>query len=162
MKNCPLLDKRMICLRFFECYAPKTPYELAIKLGVHPPLVYRWQDGDAPVPWCWLKKLVDEQRLSWDWLVDGKDPKHRKRRKNEVLQAKLERHAINQRYLSLFPNMSHVEIGKEISVNPGTISKWRRDLSQVPWERLKDAVDKKSATWEWLLEGREPKKSRNA
>lgn len=153
MENCPILDKRSICLRFFECHSPKTPYQLAIKLGVHPPLVYRWRDGDAPVPWRWLKMLVDDQGLSWDWLIEGTDPKKRTRRKGDASR-QLERHAINQRFLSLYPNMSHAEIGKEIGVNPGTISKWRRDLSQVPWERLKDAVDEKGATWEWLLEGR--------
>ena len=61
---------------------------------------------------------------------------------------------INQRFLSLFPNMSQAQTGKEIGVNPGTVFKWRKDISQVPWERLKHAVDTKGVIWEWLIEGR--------
>jgi hypothetical protein len=41
----------------------------------------------------------------------------------------------------------------EIGVNPGTIFKWRRDVAQVPWERLKYAVDTKEVTWDWIIEG---------
>jgi hypothetical protein len=51
--------------------------------------------------------------------------------------------------------MSHAEIGRELGgLNPGTIGKWRQDKAQVPWERMKYAVENKGTTWEWLIEGR--------
>ncbi len=150
-ENYIMIDRLGIYQRFAKCYKSKSPYELAIKLGIKSPDVYQWKDGQRPIPWDKLKDLLDEQQLRWDWLIEGKGPKNyqRKSEKSEPL----DRHAINQRFLSLFPNMSHAKIGKELGVNPGTISKWRRDL-EVPWERLKYAVDNKGVTWEWLLEGR--------
>jgi hypothetical protein len=101
MKNSPMLDKRVISQRFFECHSLETPYQLAKKLGVHPPLVYRWHEGDAPVPWRWLKLLVDEQGLTWDWLIEGREPKFRKLRKNEIVKP-LERHDINHRFIRTY------------------------------------------------------------
>lgn len=149
-----MLDRRDINTRFFECFPEDTRYALAKIFGVHTSLTYRWKNGEVPVPWHCLKWLVDAHRLSWDWLIDGKEPKHRKRLKGEVLQP-LDRHAINQRFLSLFPGMSQAEIGEELGgINPGTVYKWRHDVAQVPWERLKYAVDNKGVTWEWLLEER--------
>jgi hypothetical protein len=149
-----MLDRREINSRFFECFPTETRYALAKKFGVHHSLTYQWQEGKAPVPWHRLKNLVDEQELSWDWLIDGREPKHRKCSKKEALQP-LDRHAINQRFLSLFPGMSQTQIGEELGgINPGTVFKWRHDIAQVPWERLKYAVDHKSVTWEWLIEGR--------
>lgn len=149
-----VMDKREIALRFFECHSPRTPYQLAKLLGVHPPLVYRWHDGNAPVPWHWLKMLVDEQGLCWDWLIDGKEPKYRNVHEGEILEP-LDRHAINQRFLSLFPGMSQAQIGEILGgINPGTVYKWRHDIAQVPWDRLKYAVENMDVTWEWLIEGR--------
>lgn len=149
-----MIDRLGVYQRFDECHGTKTPYELAMKLGRNHADVYHWKEGKRPIPWDKLKNLVDEQNLSWDWLVDGKEPKHRKRRKNEALQP-LDRHAINQRFLALFPEMSQAKIGEELGgINPGTVYKWRHDIAQVPWERLKYAVDNKGVTWEWLIEGR--------
>jgi hypothetical protein len=99
------------------------------------------------------KKLVDEHDLSWDWLIEEREPKSRKRRKNEVC-APLDRHDINQRFLSLFPGKSQAKVAEELGIKQTTVFKWHRDMSQVPWERLKYAVDNKRVTWEWLLEGR--------
>jgi hypothetical protein len=148
-----MIDRLPINIRFFECYPTDTYYTLAKKLEVHHSLAYQWHAGLTPVPWHRLKDLVDEQGLSWDWIIDGKEPKYLGCRENEV-EKPLNCRAINQRFLSLFPKMTHIQIGREIGVNPGTVSKWRRDISQVPWERLKDAVDTRDVTWEWLLEGR--------
>ncbi len=147
-----MFDRQGIYTRFVECFSDKYPAELARTLGVHHTMVFQWKSGKRPVPWSTLKHLVDVHGLRWDWLVEGKGPKNRQRKSEN--SEPLDRHAINQRFLSLFPNMSHAKIGKELGVNPGTISKWRRDLAQVPWERLKYAVDNKDVTWEWLLEGR--------
>ena len=148
-----MFDRQGIYRRFNESYETETPYELAMKLGINHAIVYQWQKGERPIPWPRLKTLVTEQRLSWDWLIKGVGPKYCHCQKNKRSES-FEHHAINERFLSLFPKMSHAEIGKEIGVNPGTISKWRRGISQIPWERLKDAVDKKGVTWHWLLEGR--------
>ena len=150
-----MLNRREIDLRFFECFPDQTCYALAKKFDVHPSLTYQWQAGKAHVPWHRLKSLVDEQGLSWDWLIDGREPKRRKRR-NSQMPRELDRRAINERFLSFFPGKSHAEIGRELGgLNPGTIGKWRLHTAQVPWERLKYAVDTLGTTWEWLLEGRE-------
>ena len=149
--NYRMFDKHGIYQRVSECHATKTPYELAMKLGIDHSIAYQWYEGRRPIPWPRLKLLVDEQGLSWDWLIEGREPKHSR---GDGKNKPLSRHAINQRFLSLFPKMSQAQIGKELGVNPGTIFKWRHDISQVPWERLKYAVDNKGVTWEWLLEER--------
>lgn len=148
-----MLDRQEIARRFFECYPTKTRYALAKNFGVHLSITYKWHEGLAPVPWHRIKDLVDEQGISWDWIIDGKEPKYRQRQNNEKPHP-LDRNAINQRFLLLFPNMSQAQIGKEIGVNPGTVYKWRHNISQVPWERLKYAVINKGVTWDWLIEGR--------
>ena len=152
-KNIHMLDRQGIYQRFNACYGTETPYELAKKLKLNHAIVYQWQKGERPIPWPKLKTLVNEQELSWDWLIEGREPKHCPRRKGKKSET-FECQGINQRFLSLFPNMSQAEIGKELGINPGTVFKWRKDISQVPWERLKDAVDIKGAAWEWLIEGR--------
>ncbi len=106
----------------------------------------------TPVPWHRLKTLVDEQGLSWDWLIEGKEPKYRRRSKSEEGQP-FDRHGINQRFLSLFPGLSNAKLGKELGVRDTTVFKWRHDMEQIPWERLRYAVDTKGVTWDWLLEG---------
>lgn len=149
-----MLDKEGIYQRFIDCYPVKGITELAAQFGIKYQTIHGWKQGKYPVPWPRLKELVDAQGLSWDWLIDGKEPKHRKRRKGEIIQP-LDRHAINQRFISLFSNMSQAKIGEELGgINPGTVYKWRHDIAQVPWERLKYAVDNKGVTWEWLIEGR--------
>ncbi len=96
--------------------------------------------------------VVYEHGLSWDWLIEGREPKHQ-RRTAEKAEQPFDRHGINQRFLSLLPNCSNAKLGKELGVRDTTIFKWRHDMEQVAWERLKYAVDTKGVTWEWLLEG---------
>ncbi len=43
------------------------------------------------------------------------------------------------------------------NVTQSTISNWRTCRKMVPWEKLKYLVEKEQITWDWLLEGREPK-----
>ena len=100
-----------------------------------------------------MKKLIDEQGLSWDWLLEGKEPKHNHRAKKAAEQA-FDRHAINQRFLSLYPDVSQVKLGKILGINEKMVFRWRHDMAQVSWERLKHEVDTKGVTWEWLIEGR--------
>ncbi len=121
-------------------------------LGVTPKLIDHWKSGRAPIPWKKLKALVHEQNLRWDWLIEGKEPKHQIRTAKDP-EEPFDRHGINERFLSLFPDCSNAKLGKELGVRDTTIFKWRHDMEQVAWERLKHAVDTKGVTWEWLLEG---------
>lgn len=148
-----MFDRAGIYARFADCHGVVRSAQLANIHNVTRQTANSWKHGRNPIPWEYLKNLVDGQGLSWDWLIEGKEPKHRDFRDGERSNA-LDVHAINQRFISLFPNMSQAQIGKELGVNPGTVFKWRHGISQVPWERLKYAVDGKEVTWEWLIEGR--------
>lgn len=148
-----MFDRQGIFVRFAEWYAAGTIAELARMVGVHHSTVFQWRSGKNPIPWIRLKIVADEYDVTWDWLIEGVEPKHRKHRKNGIQQP-LDRHAINQRFISLFPGMSQAKIAEELGINQTTVFKWENDKSQVPWERLKFAVDNKGVTWDWLLEGR--------
>ena len=148
-----MFDRAGIYERFAACHGAVRSAQLAKIHNVSRQTANSWKQGKNPIPWEYLKKLVDEQGLSWDWLIEGKGAKFSQRQGGKE-SASFVPHDINQRFLSLFPNMSQAQIGKEIGVNPGTVFKWRREISQVPWERLKYAVDNKGVTWEWLIEGR--------
>ena len=147
-----MFDRVEIYDRFAECYLA-TYAELAAILGIARQTAHNWKVGRYPLPWTRLKTLVDDQCLSWDWLLEGKGPKHRRRSKRQSHQP-FDRHAINQRFLSLFSELSQAKLGKELGVNGTTVFKWRHAMEQVSWERLKDAVDVKGVTWEWIIEGR--------
>ena len=148
-----MLDKQKIYQRFITFYQVETLYELATKLGVNHSVTYQWRDGTSPVPWRRLKALVDEQGVSWDWLLEGREPKYRPHGENTKRRS-FNRHAINKRFLSLFPGLSQGKLAKELGVKQVSVYRWVHDVAQVPWERLKYAVDSKGVTWEWLLEGR--------
>ncbi len=153
MKVFSMLDKQRIYQRFTAFYSVKTPYELAMKLGISHSMTYQWRDGTSPVPWRRLKALVDEQGVSWDWLLEGREPKYRPRGGNTKCRP-FNRHAINKRFFSLFPGLSQGKLAKELGIKQVSVYRWVHDVSQVPWERLKYAVDIKGVTWEWLIEGR--------
>ena len=147
-----MLDRKGIYERVMTQYSVTRPVDLARKLGVKPQVVLQWKEGVRQVPWHRLKVLVDAQGLCWDWLIEGKEPKHQIRTAKEPEQP-FDRHGINERFLSLFPDCSNAKLGKELGVRDTTVFKWRHDMEQVAWERLKHAVDTKGVTWEWLLEG---------
>lgn len=148
-----MFDRRGIYLRFSSCYPELKLVDLARLLGVTPQILDHWKTTRRPIPWRTLKKLVDEQDLSWDWLLEGKEPKHRQRGKRSTGKT-FDRKGINDRFLSLYLNYSQERLGKELGINGTTVFKWRHYMSQVPWNRLKHAVDTKGVTWEWLIEGR--------
>ena len=152
-KKILMFDKQGIFKRFAACYPADTIAELARTIGVHHSTVFQWRSGKNPIPWLRLKTLVDEQGISWDWLIDGVEPQRHSHTKN-TFPRPLDRHAINQRFLSLFPGMSQAKVAKELGINQTTVFKWEHSISQVPWERLRYAVSTKGVTWEWLLEGR--------
>lgn len=69
-----MIDKQAICGRFFSCYGDYSRRGLAKILGVRQPTVTEWSSGGR-VPWNKLKYLSDSQGVSWDWLIDGIEPK---------------------------------------------------------------------------------------
>lgn len=146
-----MFNKPAIYERFASCYSEDKPARLARIFGVKPSTVYRWESGEKMVPRARLKKLVDDQKLSWDWLLEGKPPKHHSSKKQPK---PFDRHEINPRFLGLFPDMSQETLGGLFSVHQTVVSKWHLGKASIPWETLKYTVDNKGVTWEWLLEGR--------
>ncbi|MCC8109294.1 MAG: helix-turn-helix domain-containing protein [Planctomycetes bacterium] len=146
-----MFDRTGIYWRFAECHDANYQ-KLAEIFGLSYKTTHHWQVGRGPIPWKYLKSLVDDQCLRWDWLIDGTEPKKRKRCDKSA--EPFNRHEINQRFLSLFPGMSQAKIAKELGFNQTTVFKWCHDMAQVPWEQLRYAVETKGVTWEWLLEGR--------
>lgn len=148
-----MFDRKGIYKRVMAQYSVVRPVELARRLGIKPQVVLQWKDGIRQVPWLRLKALVDEHDLSWDWLLEGREPEHWHHAKKTTGKT-FDRKGINDRFLSLYPDCSQNKLGKVLRVNGTTIFKWRNYLSQVPWKRLKHAVDTKGVTWDWLIEGR--------
>lgn len=68
-----------------------------------------------------------------------------------------DRAGINQRFLSFFADKSQADLMELFSVTQSAVSSWHTNRKQVPWEKLKYLVDLENITWDWLLEGREPK-----
>lgn len=147
-----MFDRVGIYERFIACHDVSDIAELAGKLGITYQTIHSWKTGKYPIPWIRLKALVDEKGLSWDYLIEGKEPMYRRHTKRGAGQP-FDRHGINDRYLSLYQGYSQEKLGKELGVNQTTVFKWRHDISQVPWERLRDAVDGKGVTWDWIIEG---------
>ncbi len=154
-----MIDTMGINRRFFACYNDKSRKDLEILFSVTHSTVSQWVLHTRQVPWAKLRYLVDEKHISWDWLIDGRGPKIRSdKRKSSTTH--FNRKEISCRFLSLFANMSQSAIAKEIGVTQGAVSAWKLDRKPVPWEKLQYATQHKNVTWEWLLEGREPKHRR--
>lgn len=147
-----MLNRVGIYKRFKAQYPADRPVDLARLLGVKPQAVLQWKDGKRQVPWHRLKAVSDEQGVCWDWLLEGKEPKYHPHGKT-IPCTPFDRHSINQRFLSLFPGLSQGKLAKELGVKQMSVYRWRHDISQVPWERLRYAVDSKGVTWEWLIGG---------
>lgn len=111
------------------------------------------------MPWSKLKYLSDSQAVSWDWILDGAEPKDsvKEAKTPKTASPKFSKAGINRRFLSLFPEMTLTQIAAVLGVRPGTVSEWKRNKSQVPWERLEYAVVALDVRWDWLIDGLEPK-----
>ncbi|MCC8115625.1 MAG: helix-turn-helix domain-containing protein [Planctomycetes bacterium] len=147
-----MFDRIGIYRRFASCHNVNLR-NLADLHGLSEKATQQWNVGKRPIPWKYMKALVDAQGLSWDWLIDGVETKHRPERAKKAVRP-FDRHEINTRFLSLFNGMSQAKIANEIGVHQTTVFKWCNDMAQVPWKRLRYAVESKGVTWEWLLEGR--------
>ncbi len=64
---------------------------------------------------------------------------------------------IGERFFSLYGDYSRDDLAALFGVGPSAISDWRNNRKKVPWDKLVFAVQTKGVTWDWLLEGREPK-----
>lgn len=148
-----MFDRQSIYERFASCHTAENPTDLAKILGLHFTTTYQWRSGKYQVPWSRLKQVVDEKKVTWDWLIEGVEPKKRPRTRH-IIVIPLTRSEINSRFLSVFSGMTQVELGTLLGVSQVAVHKWESNKEQVPWKKLKYAVDNKSVTWEWLLEGR--------
>ena len=70
-------DISAVNARFFSCFPDMKQPELSKLLKIRQPTVSQWQSGMKPVSWSKLRFLVDSQGISWDWLLDGLEPKYR-------------------------------------------------------------------------------------
>ena len=147
-----MLDKVEIYKRFAACQAATTPAQIARIFGVSRPTASRWKSGLNPIPLKYLKQVADKYCVTWDWLMDGKEPQHRQKQKGKECK-QLNRHDINNRFLSLFPRMSQAKIAEELEVKQTSVFRWCNDRALIARESLKYAVDNKNVTWEWLIEG---------
>lgn len=152
LKKNTMFDRQAIYARFAGCYGAESAVQLAGILGVNRKTVYQWESGARQVPWKRMKRVVDEQGLRWDWLLEGKEPKNRPNHEATSYRP-LNRREINLRYLSLFPPLPQGELAKLIGVSQAMVSYWVTAKLQVPWEKLKAAVHDKGVTWDWLLRG---------
>lgn len=157
IRICPLsennimFDRQAIYARFAACHEADSAVTLANKLGLNRKTVYQWESGERQVPWNRLKMLVYEQKLSWDWILEGKDGKLPSSKR--IHDTPFDRRGINRRFLSLFPHLTQNDLASLLGVSQAVVSYWHSGLNQVPWKRLHDAVEGGKATWDWLLEG---------
>lgn len=153
-----MLDKKAISSRFFSCYPGKSRRDLAILFCVGKSAIIEWATKGT-VPWSKLKFLSDSQAISWDWILEGLEPKESPKAAviPDSTSPSFDRAGINQRFLSLFPKMTLTQIAAVLNVTSGAVSGWNRNFSQVSWERLCNAVDSFAVRWDWLIDGLEPK-----
>ncbi len=147
-----MFDWVAIYNRFAEVYEAKHSTELARILGVSKQSTHYWKTGKSHVPWRRLKKLVDEKCLSWDWLIEGKEPKL-SCIQNTLPSGDFDWTGMSKRFLGLFPDKRQTVIAKQLGVAQETVSKWSRGEKHVPWEKLKYARISYGVSWEWLIQG---------
>ena len=148
-----MLDRFGTYTRFVSCFPVHTSAALAEILKIDVSAVLQWKALKRQIPWEWLKIVVDTQVISWDWLLEGVEPKispYRIGKRPTALNPRL----INKRFFAQFPDMSQAQIAKEVGVSQTSVYRWHKGTIIVKRECLKHAVDQKGTTWEWLLEGR--------
>ena len=76
-----MLKWQEIIFRIYELYDVKTQISLAESLGVTRGLVSRWHMKDESKrrtpTWDTMAKIVEEKGVTWDWLLEGREPKYR-------------------------------------------------------------------------------------
>ena len=147
-----------ISKRFFSCFSQLSRSELAEIIGVRRSTVTMFASKGS-VPSSKLKFLSDTQAVSWDWIIEGLEPKRSPKMPKTLRSTtpKFNRTAINKRYLSLFPKMTLTQIAEIVGVTPNVVSGWKLNKRMVPWERLQSAVDVFGIRWDWVIDGIQPK-----
>ena len=152
-----MLDRINISRRFFQYYRPESLRSLGRMFGVRKSTAAQW--AIKGVPWDKLKYFSDSLAISWDWIIEGREPQA-SAKEARVPKSKNPRFAIakiNRRFLSLYPDMTQTEIAAALKAAVSTVNDWKRNRSAVPWHRLADAADTFGLRWDWLIDGLEPK-----
>lgn len=146
------MNRKEIYFRFASCYGVKRPVELARILVLSQQTVQAWKTGKNPLPWARKKRLVDAMGLSWDWLIEGREPKHAPGREPGLCNP-FDWLAINRRFLSLYPPVSQAKLGEILGIKQVSVHRMQHGVLHVSWERLEAAVTDFGVAWDWLLEG---------
>lgn len=127
-------------------------------MGVHHSTVFRWL-RDGAIPWRKLKYLSDTKAISWDWLIDGLEPKSSFKSPIdlECKETDFNDAEINERFLSLFAGMTQSEIARALEITPQAVHEWAKAVRRVSWSHLAFAVTHFNVRWDWLIDGVEPK-----
>lgn len=73
------LNWNEIVNRLFELYGVKTQTALSEKIGVKQTLISRWiKDASRAPTWETIGRIVADTHVTWDWLLEGREPKYRK------------------------------------------------------------------------------------
>ena len=78
-----MLNWNEIVERIFEAYDSPPKSKLADMLQLDRSIISKWTTDDTEVKrhptWGMLQKIVDEKGVTWDWLLEGREPKYRRR-----------------------------------------------------------------------------------
>ena len=76
-----MLNWNEIISRIFEIYDCPVKYRLAEMLGVNKSVVSQWTTTNQKLwrkpTWEVLVKVVNDKGVTWDWLLEGREPKFR-------------------------------------------------------------------------------------
>ena len=76
-----MLNWLEILSRIYELYGVKTQTSLAECLGITRSLISRWRMKDEnkrlTPTWETMTKIVKDKGVTWDWLLEGREPKYR-------------------------------------------------------------------------------------
>ncbi|MCC8167236.1 MAG: helix-turn-helix domain-containing protein [Planctomycetes bacterium] len=143
-----MFDRTAIYSRFEKGYKVHSSVEMVRLLGVKSSTVSQWKTGKRQVPWERLKALVNQEGLSWDWIIDGKKPY----RKN-VSTMTLNRKAITDRFVAILSQVSQARMAELLDISPVSVHKMVSGKMFVPWDKLRFIVENSHVTWHWLIEG---------
>ena len=76
-----MLKWNEVTQRIFEIYDRPAKYRLAEMLGVNKSVVSQWTTSNQRLlrkpTWDVLTKVIDDKGVTWDWLLEGREPKYR-------------------------------------------------------------------------------------
>ena len=64
---------------------------------------------------------------------------------------------IADRFFSLYSEKKQSELIRLFHSTQAQVSKWKSYREKIPFKILEQAVDSENVTWDWLLEGHEPR-----